>query len=232
MRYIRLTDNKKRDARVQYISPRKRKAGSYRNSKGEAIRSYRFINDTDSHNPQNLLAKHEVTEAFAEDLIKDDPEIDLEKVGRLIDYASQVWIAEDGKVLYSAKMMDIVYTPEGDVKSTEEFKDQEPTVIEDVALPWTGKLMPISAVFKKFVLLRKLQISHLDGLTFDFLYDIAKLLQDKKSMVWLGGGPAGKDPLIFQRNGTPLRGFLEGRVKEGSYLLVLHLSNLELKVLQ
>jgi len=128
--------------------------------------------------------------------------------------------------------MEIVYTPEGDVKSTEDFKDQEPTVIEDVALPWTGKLMPISAVFKKFVLLRKLQISHLDGLTFDFLYDIAKLLQDKKSMVYLGGGPAGKDPLIFQRNGTPLRGFIEGRVKEGSYLLVLHLSNLELKVLQ
>ena len=232
MRYIRLTDNKKRDARVQYISPRKRKAGSYRNSKGEAIRSYRFINDTDSHNPQNLLAKHEVTEAFAEDLIKDDPEIDLEKVGRLIDYASQVWIVEDGKVLYSAKMMDIVYTPEGDVKSTEEFKDQEPTVIEDIALPWTDKLEPISEVLTKLVLLRKLQICHLDGLTFDFLYDIAKLLQDKKSMVYLGGGPAGKDPLIFQRNGTPLRGFIEGRVKEGSYLLVLHLSNLELKVLQ
>ena len=232
MRYIRLTDNKKRDARVQYISPRKRKAGSYRNSKGEAIRSYRFINDTDSHNPQNLLAKHEVTEAFAEDLIKDDPEIDLEKVGRLIDYASQVWIAEDGKVLYSAKMMEIVYTPEGDVKSTEDFKDKEPTVIEDIALPWTDKLEPISEVLTKLVLLRKLQICHLDGLTFDFLYDIAKLLQDEKSMVWLGGGPAGKDPLIFQRNGTPLRGFLEGRVKEGSYLLVLHLSNLELKVLQ
>ena len=232
MRYIRLTDNKKRDARVQYISPRKRKAGSYRNSKGEAIRSYRFINDTDSHNPQNLLAKHEVTEAFAEDLIKDDPEIDLEKVGRLIDYASQVWIAEDGKVLYSAKMMEIVYTPEGDVKSTEDFKDKEPTVIEYIALPLTDKLEPISEVLTKLVLLRKLQICHLDGLTFDFLYDIAKLLQDEKSMVWLGGGPAGKDPLIFQRNGTPLRGFLEGRVKEGSYLLVLHLSNLELKVLQ
>jgi len=229
MRYIRLTDNKKRDARVQYISPRKRKAGSYRNSKGEAIRSYRFINDTDSHNPQNLLAKHEVTEAFAEDLIKDDPEIDLEKVGRLIDYASQVWIAEDGKVLYSAKMMDIVYTPEGDVKSTEDFEDQEPTVMEDIALPWTGKLLPISAVLNKFVLLRKLQICHLDGLTFDFLYGMAKDLQEEKSMLFLGGGPTGKDPLIFQRNGTPLRGFLEGRVKDGSYLLVLHLSNLELK---
>ena len=64
----------------------------------------------------------------------------------MIDYGSQVWIAEDGKVLYSAKMMDIVYTPEGDVKSTEDFEDQEPTVMEDIALPWTGKLLPISAV--------------------------------------------------------------------------------------
>ncbi len=61
-----------------------------------------------------------------------------------------------------------------------------------------------------------------------FLYDIAKSLHDKKSMLYVGGGPAGKDPLIFQRNGTPLRGFLEGRVRDGSYLLVLHLSNLEL----
>ena len=228
MRYIRLTDSKKRDAKVQYISPRKRKAGSYRNSKGEEVRSYRFINDTDSHNPQNLLSSYEDTEELAEQLITDDPEIDLEKAGRMIDYASQVWIAEDGKVLYSAKMMNVVYSPEGDVKSTEDFEDQEPTVMEDIALPWTGKLLPISAVITKFALLRKLQISHLDGLTFDFLYDIAKSLQDKKSMLYVGGGPAGKDPLIFQRNGTPLRGFLEGRVKDSSYLLVLHLSNLEL----
>ena len=229
MRYIRLTDSKKRDAKVQYISPRKRKAGSYRSSKGEEIKSYRFINDTDSYNPQNLLALHEDMEALAEQLIKDDPEIDLEKAGRMIDYASQVWIAEDGKVLYSAKMMDVVYTPEGDVKSTEDFEDQEPTVMEDIALPWTGKLLPISAVLNKFVLLRKLQICHLDGLTFDFLYGMAKDLQEEKSMLFLGGGPTGKEPLIFQRNGTPLRGFLEGRVKDGSYLLVLHLSNLELK---
>ena len=229
MRYIRLTDNKKRDARVQYISPRRRKAGSYRSSKGEEIKSYRFINDTDSYNPQNLLALHEDREALAEQLIKDDPEIDLEKAGRMIDYASQVWIAEDGKVLYSAKMMDIVYTPEGNVKSTEDFEDQEATVMEDIALPWTGKMFPISGVLTKFVLLRKLQICHLDGLTFDFLYGMAKDLQEEKSMLFLGGGPTGKDPLIFQRNGTPLRGFLEGRVKDGSYLLVLHLSNLELK---
>ena len=93
----------------------------------------------------------------------------------------------------------------------------------------TGKLIPISVVLTKFVLLKKIQIRHSSSKAFDFLYDTAKLLQDKKSMLYVGGGPAGK-PLIFK--GTKFRGFLEGRVKEGSYLLVLHLSNLELKVLQ
>jgi len=230
MRYIRLTDSKKRDARVLYASPSKKKRGGYRNEEGEEIKSYRFINDTEGYNPQNLLALHEDKEELAEELINGDPEIDMEKAGRLIDSANQVWIANNGKVLYSAKLMDIVYTPEGDVKSTEEFKDQEPTVMEDIALPWTGKMMPISAVLSKFVLLRKLQIGHLDGLTFDFLFEMAKSLHEKKSMLYLGGGPKGKEPLVFQRNGASFRGFLEGRIKDDSYLLVLHLSNLELKV--
>ena len=91
----------------------------------------------------------------------------------------------------------------------------------------TGKLIPISAVLTKFVLLKKIQIRHSGSKAFDYLYGIAKLLQDKKSMMYLGVGPTGKHPLIFR--GTPFRGFLEGRVKKDSYSLVLHLSNLELK---
>jgi len=229
MRYIRLTDNKNRDAKIHAVSPRKNNTGTYRNSRGDVVKSYRFINDTESHNPQNLLNLYDDKEVLVDELIKGDPEIDLEKVGRLIDQASQVWIANNGKVMYSAKMMEMVYTPEGEIKSSEQFENQEPTVTEDIALPWTGKLMPISMVISKFVLLRKLQICHLDGLTFDFLYDIAKELHEKRSMLFLGGGPTGKQPLIFQRNGTPFRGFLEGRIKDGSYLLVIHLSNLELK---
>ena len=229
MRYIRLTDNKNRDAKIHVVSPRKSNTGTYRNSLGEEVKSYRFINDTESHNPQNLLNLYDDKEVLVDELIKGDPEIDLEKVGRLIDQASLVWIANNGKVMYSAKMMEMVYTPEGEIKSSEQFENQEPTVTEDIALPWTGKLMPIPMVISKFVLLRKLQICHLDGLTFDFLYDIAKELHEKRSMLFLGGGPTGKQPLIFQRNGTPFRGFLEGRIKDGSYLLVIHLSNLELK---
>ncbi len=59
---------------------------------------------------------------------------------------------------------------------------------------------------------------------------MAKQLAEEDAMVMLGGGAKGKEPLIFQENGTPYRGFLEGRVDGNRYKLLLHLSNLELRV--
>jgi hypothetical protein len=35
--------------------------------------------------------------------------------------------------------------------------------------------------------------------------------------------------LIFQTNGNPYRGFLDGRVNKKQYQLILRLSNMELK---
>ena len=69
----------------------------------------------------------------------------------------------------------------------------------------------------------------MDGLTFEFLFEMAKKLDEKKSLILLGGGQSGKDPLIFQSNGLPYRGFLDGRVKGKEYQLMMRLSNLELK---
>jgi hypothetical protein len=81
----------------------------------------------------------------------------------------------------------------------------------------------------KFVFQKSIQIKHTDGLTFDFLHSMAKELQDENALVFLGAGSKGKDPLIFQANGAPYRGFLEGRVDGDKYKLLLHLSNMELK---
>ena len=82
---------------------------------------------------------------------------------------------------------------------------------------------------KKFVFSKHYQIRHINGLTFDFLFDIAKELSDKKVLMFVGAGEKGNEPLILNRGGIPYRGFLEGRVKDKSYCLMLHLTNLELK---
>jgi len=45
----------------------------------------------------------------------------------------------------------------------------------------------------------------------------------------IGLGEEGIGPLVFRNGGKAYRAFLEGRIKDNSYLLILHLSNLELK---
>ena len=66
-------------------------------------------------------------------------------------------------------------------------------------------------------------------LTFDFLYDIARDLEAQNSLMVIGAGDKGAQPLVFQANGKPYRGFLEGKTRDKSYQLVLHLSEMELK---
>ena len=78
---------------------------------------------------------------------------------------------------------------------------------------------------------KKYQLGHVNGLTYDFLYEMAKNLHEKDALMMIGGGPKGTEPLVFQEGGKGYRAFLEGRIQGGKYLLLLHLSNLELKPL-
>ena len=95
---------------------------------------------------------------------------------------------------------------------------------------YTGRLFTRAEVVRRFVFRRTVQLVHSDGLTFDYLFDMARELDAKDSVVLLGTGPKGALPLVFQTNGTPYRAFLEGRVRDDSYQLLMHLSNMELKL--
>ena len=75
----------------------------------------------------------------------------------------------------------------------------------------------------------KQQIVHVNGLTYDFLYGIAKELEESQSLMLLGAGAKGNEPLVLTRGGQQYRGFLEGRTQGDKYCLLLHLSNMELK---
>ena len=74
-----------------------------------------------------------------------------------------------------------------------------------------------------------MQLTHINGLTYDFLYAMAKDLEDRDAMMLLGAGPKSNQPLILRRGSVPYRGFLEGRTRGDRYVLLLHLSNMEMK---
>ena len=99
---------------------------------------------------------------------------------------------------------------------------------ESSIVKWTNKYIPKSKLYNKVVLRSKYQIKHVNGLTFDFLFKIAKDLHTKHSFMMVGGGK-GDEPLVLYDGGKPFRGFLEGRIKEDSYCLILHLSDQEFK---
>jgi hypothetical protein len=230
-RTIAITDDKKRDAQVSLVTTRPRDSGQRMvGPQHQVIRLERLIKATESTTLDTLVEAAGSLEAVSALLVAGDPEIDLEQVGRRLRGASRVYLRQDGSVLYAARVVQVVYGPDGVEKSRQDFSDTEATVGEDKApLPWTGRLMSPEEVVHKLVLSRSFQLRHVNGLTFDVLHGIAKTLQDAGQLLYVGAGPKGQSPLIFTLNGTPYRGFLEGRVEGESYRLVLHCSNLELK---
>ena len=229
-RYIGITDSKHRDAQVQMEGAKSAPRRHFTDSDGERVRSWRLVKATEGHDYPSLRERYPDAEELAQALVDGDPEVDRENIGRKTGPTDRVWIKPDGKILYSAQVLKAVYDPHGDELSREDFVDVEASVDDETALPWTGRLLPRDDVVRKFALVRKIQLRHINGLTFDFLREIAQQLEDAGQMLFVGAGRAGSQPLIFQRNGSPYRGFLEGRVSAtGGFKLVLHLSNLELK---
>lgn len=229
-RTIAIMDAKRRDAQIEVESPTSRDAYRYVAPNGNAVRLNRLVKGTEKTTYETLVERFGSPDAVSKALIDGDPEIDLEQVGRRLAFTSRVYLGPKGNVLYAARVLKIVYSPDGTETGREDFVDVEATVGDELpAIPWTGKLVPIDQLIRRIAFVRKLQLRHVNGLTFDFLYDIAKTLHEAGKLMQVGAGAKGQMPLIFQTNGTPFRGFLEGRVEGEAYKLVLHLSNLEIK---
>lgn len=168
---------------------------------------------------------------YAEALIKGDPEVDVEVVGMTVEQTQTVYLDGQGSLMYAdPKFLEVLFNPDGTEKERRDPVDTESNVNLEVPVRWTGKRIPLVDAVRRFAFRRSLQLRHVDGLTYDYLYEMAKELEEAKSMMLVGTGEKGTGAMIFQANGRAYRGFLEGRTKGKSYQLVLHLSDMELKV--
>lgn len=198
---------------------------------GEVAIFRRFITATNGEESEDFLKNPDLN--FSEELISRDPEVDIELVGRFIEDAQSVLLSANGSPIFAApSIVEISYDSAGDEVERHAPSDTLPTVNDSVPLRWTGKKMPIGEVVRRFAFRRSMQLRHVDGVTYDFLYAMAKELADEKMMLLLGAGETGKEPIVLQLNGSPYRGFLEGRIDGVRYKLLLHLSNMELRAPQ
>ena len=228
-RQINLADNKGRNAEVIFKSYTKKPLVKIVTPKGEATQTVRVLKSVAENSYEHLLKLNGGDEAVAQSLIAADPEFDVSMTGLFVEETSKVYIDADLKPVFRVQKTEAVYLPDGSLKEERTPKETIANILAEYPIKPAGKLLPKKEVYNRFVFSKKYQLTHVNGLTFDFLYEMAKDLQDKDAMMMLAGGVKGNEPLVFQDGGKTYRAFLEGRVKDKSYILLIHLSNLELK---
>jgi len=211
---VNLSDARMRDAVVKAESTRRRRTIFYQGPKKLPAYTRKVLKGAVHQDYESMLERFKTPEALGAALAEGDPEIDFERDGMFLWDLSRVYINPKEELVYRIR------------------QDDEANIDTEVPLTWTGKMIPKAEAIRKFVFATKLQIVHINGLTYDFLYEMAKELHEAKSLMILGAGPKGRDPLIFRSRSIPYRGFLEGRIDGDKYILLLHLSNLELKALE
>lgn len=232
MRKIRLADSKNRDTYVYFGKAPVNSSVRFVLPNGESTHTAKIIKSPLHCQYDALIKKYKTDEALAQAIISEDPEIDTVVLGQAMGQGQRILIDENYNPSYEAIIKESIFTPDGTLKEEREFIERYSNIQGDYPIKWAGKYFPLTEAYNKFIFTRKYQLTHSDGLSYDFLFNMAVELHEKKSLMLLGAGPKGNEPLIFQDNGKPYRAFLEGRVSGKGYLLIMHLSNLELKSIQ
>lgn len=228
MRKINISNETKRDAEVAYGTTFRREKTHYRTSDGQSVTNQRLLRATMDTTDAALSAKY--GEDLVNALVSGDPEIDMELMGLKLESLKKVYINKDQKVAFGVTLKEHVFLADGTEKEVRpESYAMANIAVEGVPLRWTGKLIPKEKAMRMFMFKKSYQVQHVNGLTFDFLYDMAKKLHEAKAMMLLGAGAKGVEPLVMANGGVPYRAFLEGRVDGDKYALILRLTNLELK---
>ncbi len=225
---INLANKNRRDARVSLLGVRPKRVIRWLDENRRETKTVRLLQCDAKHSTPKLLKEFEgELDELGKAIADSDPEIDFELFGKLLTETSRVY-AVDGELSYHVEEFEVVTDAAGNLKERRPRKVEPQNTNSDIPLIWTGKFIKKCEAVRKFIFTGMKQITHINGLTYDFLYEIARELDENDSFMILGAGK-GNQPLIFQRGGKPYRGFLEGRVEGEKYLLLLHLSNMEFK---
>jgi hypothetical protein len=229
MAEINICDSGGRDAVVAMESIRSAMKVRWVDAQGRQATSARLLKGPIDRGIEALVAKYGELSEVGKAIAAADPEIDLESTGRYLRETSRVYVDPDRKIVHKVKFFEIVRNPDGSERERRPRKVLDTNMAGEQPLRWSGVFIKKEVACKKFVFSNKMQLHHTNGLTYDFLFRMAKELHEKDSLMLLGAGPKSNQPLIIRRGGSPYRGFLEGRVEGEKYSLVLHFSDLELK---
>jgi len=232
MRAINISNDRNRDAQIVFDADVKVKSTRWVLAKGKERTNVKLLKSAVYLEEEELQKKYGELTDVAEALIKEDPEVDMEIIGKILHKTHRLYVDKNNEIAYSINLYQVIYNPDGTEKERHDLNKVPANINIELPLKWTDKMFPKDEAIRKFVFSRKYQLRHINGVTFDFLYNMAKELHEAKSVVLIGAGKKGNEPILLTRGGEPYRGFLEGRIKDDMYSLILHLTDIELKPLE
>lgn len=232
IRYLKIEDSNKIDAEITFKSIRRGNEIYMALETGEKPVNKRIIKLSKETSVDFLIGKEHPSDddysEFSDRLIKKDDEIDFKLFGKFIDKVDKIYTNKNLDPVYNVNISEQILDTKGELVEEKDKVFTKSNINGESIVKWTGKYIPKKKLYNKVVLSSKYQIKHINGLTFDFLFKIAKDLHEKDSFMMLGGGK-GNEPLVLNDGGRPYRAFLEGKIKDQSYVLIIHLSNQEYK---
>ncbi|MFN6962918.1 MAG: hypothetical protein ACK4S4_04040 [Pyrinomonadaceae bacterium] len=225
---INISNARNRDAVVALEGLMPRREVRYTDGKGRPVATRKLLKSDVTHDLDQLMKRRRSLDSVAKALIKDDPEIDIEQFGMFLADTSRVYVSKRG-IVHVVVEFEVLKNPDGTVRDRRPRHKEPQNINTDIPLRWTGKFIKKDEAVRRFVFTNKKQLVHVNGLTYDFLYQMAKELDKRDALMLVRAGEKGDRPIVMNRGGKSYNAFLEGRVKGDSYCLILHLSNMELR---
>ncbi|MCC8146742.1 MAG: hypothetical protein LIO93_09980 [Bacteroidales bacterium] len=229
MRAIHITNGKRRDAEVAFDAQTLTRNIRTVLKNGKEKQNVRILKSTVNMDDEALLKEFGSWDKVAQALLDSDPEIDMEITGKKLNQTHRLWVDKNNQIVYRVNLFRTLFNPDGSEQDHLDINKLPSNVNKEFPLQWTGRMFSRQEAIRQFVFTRSYQLRHINGATFDFLYAMAEELHQKDSLVMVGGGEKGKDPVLLSRGGQPYRAFLEGWIREDRYMLLLHLTDIELK---
>lgn len=167
----------------------------------------------------------------AEAIVKDQ-DIDLKQIGRYIGDVSPAYTAPaSDQIVGNFTIQQRTLLPDGALKEVKPYAPSSSNLNALHPLQVQPKIkMGIAEAYRKFAFSRQIQLVHEDGVQYEFLYQLAKELAQNKCVYYVGAGKSGKERIVVTDSGSSYNGFLYGEVQGDQYVLLLLLTNMEVKL--
>lgn len=170
------------------------------------------------------------TELLFKNLIEGDPEIDLKEEGRFIEKLHYIYVNNKNELVSDVRFEEQIFNADGLLKEQRPFNATEANIqSESLPIRWTGITMPVYEAVRRYIFSQTYQLFHINGLTYSFLYNMAKELYQKQVVMFVGGGSKGSDPIVLRKGGKKYRGFMSGDIFLKGYKLLIHLTDIDLE---